>query len=246
MESISQPQPAVDDNTRTYIDDFDNNETRVVQPYAPTSPVQHNYSPPKWFPPDVDCPLECISQPWPAVDNDTKTYLDDFDDDEAQVVQAHSPVQRNLEPTLLGWTPPDGSEDVDIDDENLMYLSHVWNPAIQSYNRIPRRDMGKHVAIYLAERRMTSSDISTEAPAQQSRTRTVLAHPQPIESKKSRITRSRGPPQGGVPPKVAREVTRARALAAELASNLRRAALVSSLEKRRPSVQLSVIESSVR
>src|SRR6267154_996178 len=62
-----------------------------------------------------------ISQPPPASIEDMNIYLNDFEDDEIPVLQLYSPV--------LGWSPPDGSKDVDIGHEDLTCPAQIANSA---------------------------------------------------------------------------------------------------------------------
>lgn len=183
----------------------------------------------------IDCPLAPISQPPPAVVNNISIYLNDFDEDETQVVQLYSPVPCNLDFPVLGWTPPDGSEDVEIDQENLIYPSQVSNPALHRVRRA--YDNPEHLTVYQTARRRAK-----HPPRQLPRTRVVLGPTQSIDTT-SMMTHNRaplrlscGPPKGGIPPGLALDVTKFHALRTQQESNRRQAAVARAKEGRKASV----------
>ncbi|KAG2124648.1 hypothetical protein DEU56DRAFT_826784 [Suillus clintonianus] len=171
-------------------------------------------------------------------------YLDE-DEDEVGIVELHSPVQWDTSP-VLGWTPPSGCEDVDIGHEDLTCLSQISNTTL---HRIPQAsDEPEHVPAYPATRPAyvrATPKISTHPPAQLTRTRVVLAPTQctGVKNKsrnhvaKSRVSCGYGqPPKGGIPPALARDVTKSHALRAEQERKRMRAAAVRAGEGRKPSV----------
>ncbi|OAX35562.1 hypothetical protein K503DRAFT_773343 [Rhizopogon vinicolor AM-OR11-026] len=174
-----------------------------------------------------------VNQPPPAVVNNILIYLDDFDNDEAPIVQLCSPVSRNLPSTVFGWNPPDGSEDVDIDQENLTYPSHVSGPASHRVHRT--HDVPEHLTVQKPTRRRTRSKISTHPPAQLPRTRVVLAPTQAMIHR-AQSPLSCGPTKGGNSPGVTLDVTKSHALRVERESKRRRAAAARAGVGRKPSV----------
>lgn len=162
-------------------------------------------------------------------------YLNYFDEDEEGITQPHSSIQSNASP-MLGWIPPSGCEDIEVGHEDLVCSSQISNSTLQ---RVPP-DAPVHVQEYPA-----TSKSSTHPPAQLPRTRIVLAPVQPtgVKSKsrdrkaKSRVSCGYGqPPRGGIPPALARDVTKSHALRAEQEHKRIRAAAARAGEGRKPSV----------
>lgn len=183
----------------------------------------------------IDCLLAPFRQPPPAVVNNISIYLDDFDDSEAPVVQLCCPVPCNLaSPVLGGWAPLDGSEDIDIGHEDLRYPLHVSNPTSHRVHR--EYDMSENQAARLR----TKSKISTYPPADLPRPRVVFAPTQPTTSTTTRRTLpplSCGPPKGGIPPRIARDVAKSHSLRAEQENKRKYATAARAAEGRKPSVQ---------
>lgn len=172
---------------------------------------------------------------------DMNVYLNYFDEDEEKITQLHSPVQWNASP-MLGWIPPSGCEDIEVGHEDLTCSSQVSN----SLHRVPRAsDEPVHIpATQPADVRATSKPL-THPPAQLPRTRAVLAPTQRTRAKsksrdrkaKSRVSCGYGqPPRGGIPPALARDVTKSHALRAEQEHKRMRAAAARAGEGRKPSV----------
>ncbi|KAG0696797.1 hypothetical protein DFH29DRAFT_949546 [Suillus ampliporus] len=169
---------------------------------------------------------------------DMSVYLNYLDEDE--VDQLYSPVEWDV-PPVLGWTPPDGSKDVDIGQGNLSCLSQISNSAL---HRVPASNEPEHIAAYQATRPAKSKSL-IRPPAQLPRTRVVLAPAQRIGAKsknrehktKSRTSCGYGkPPKGGIPPALARDVTKSHALRAEQERKRILAAAARAGEGRKPSV----------
>lgn len=168
---------------------------------------------------------------------DMDVYLNYFDEDEE-----HSPVQSNASP-MHGWIPPSGCEDIEVGHEDLC------SSPISNSHRVPRAsDEPVHVQTYPATRptdvRATSKS-SAHPPAQPPRTRVVLASTQRTGAKsksrdrkaKSRVSCGYGqPPRGGIPPALARDVTKSHALRVEQEHKRMRAAAARAGEGRKPSV----------
>jgi len=173
----------------------------------------------------IDRPPAPISQPPPAVVNDISIYLNDFDEDETRVVQLYSPTLCNLPSPVRGWTPPDGIEDVDIDKESLRYP-----PRVSRLGRARREhDDPRYLSVNRAVRPRAR------------RTRGVLSAIQSVDtaSTTTHIARShpyREAPKGGIPPGVARDMTKLLASRTQRESNRMHAAAARAFEGRRPSV----------
>lgn len=172
-------------------------------------------------------------------------YLNYFDEDGEDITQPNSPVQWSASP-MLGWIPPSGCEDIEVGYEDLTCYPRVSNSTL---HRVPRAsDEPVHVNPYPATRpadvRATSNQ-STHPPAQLPRTRVVLAPSQRTGAKSksrdrkanSRVSCGYGqPPRGGIPPALARDVTKFHALRAEQEHKRMRAAAARAGEGRKPSV----------
>lgn len=174
-------------------------------------------------------------QPPLASFEDMDVYLNYFDEDEEGVTQPHSSVQWSASP-MLGWIPPNGYEDIEVGHEDLTCSTKISNSTLQ---RIPP-DALVHAQAYPA-----TSKSSTHPPAQLPRTRVVLAPAQLTGAKsksrdrkvKSRVSCGYGqPPRGGIPPALARDVTKSHALRAEQEHKRMRAAAARAGEGRKPSV----------
>lgn len=161
------------------------------------------------------------------------SVLNYFDEDEERVTQPHSSVQWSASP-MLGWIPPNGYEDIEIGHEDLTCSSQISNLTLQ---RVPP-DAPVHA-------HPATSKSSTHPPAQLPRTRVVLAPAQLTGAKsksrdrkvKSRVSCGYGqPPRGGIPPALARDVTKSHALRAEQEHKRIRAAAARAGEGRKPSV----------
>ncbi|KAG1722689.1 uncharacterized protein EDB91DRAFT_1174283 [Suillus paluster] len=196
-------------------------------------------------------PVECNSMEvsseyeLPVSFEDMSVYLNYFDEDEVEVVQLYAPIQWDAGSPVLGWTPPDGSEDVVIGHEDLACPSPMSNSA---FYRVPASEEPERIAAYKPTQPTcvkAKSKSSKHPPAQLPRTRVVLAPTQRtgVKSKsrehkaKSRVSCGYGkPPKGGIPPALARDVTKSHALRAEKERQCIRAAAVRAGEGRKPSV----------
>ncbi|KAG1886655.1 hypothetical protein F4604DRAFT_1722890 [Suillus subluteus] len=215
----------------------------VVPGQATVEESKDNVSAPSW-----DCTGRDVSS-WdePAASfEDMDVYLNYFDEHKEEITQPHSPVQSNASP-MLGWIPPSGCEDMEVGHEDL-YSSPISNSAL---HRVPRAsDEPVHVQTYPAtlarptDVRATSKS-SAHPPAQPPRTRVVLASTQRTGAKsksrdrkaKSRVSCGYGqPPRGGIPPALARDVTKSHALRVEQEHKRMRAAAARAGEGRKPSV----------
>ncbi|KAG1818875.1 hypothetical protein EV424DRAFT_1347563 [Suillus variegatus] len=190
--------------------------------------------------------IEVSSRDEPAAPfEDMDVYLNYFDEDGEDITQPDSPVQWNAS-LMLGWIPPSGCEDIEVGHEDLTCSSRVPNSTL---HRVPwASDEPVHVKPYAATRpadvRATSNQ-STHPPAQLPRTRVVLAPSQRTGAKSksrerkanSRVSCGYGqPPRGGIPPLLARYVTKSHALRAEQEHKRMRAAAARAGEGRKPSV----------
>jgi hypothetical protein len=174
---------------------------------------------------------------------DMDVYLNYFDEDEEEITRPNSPVQSNTS-LMLGWIPPSGCEDIEVGHEDLTCSSQISNSIL---HRVPRAsDEPMRVQTYPATRatdvRATSKS-SAHPPAQLPRTRVVLAQRTGAKGKsrdrraKSRVSCGYGqPPRGGIPPALARDVTKSHALRAEQEHKRMRAAAARAGEGRKPSV----------
>ncbi|KAG1838925.1 hypothetical protein DFJ58DRAFT_813306 [Suillus subalutaceus] len=185
-----------------------------------------------------------IKKPPLASFEDMDVYLNYFDEHEEEITQPHSPVQSNASP-MLGWIPPSGCEDIEVGHEDLC-SSPISNSVL---HRVPRAsDEPVHVQTYPATRptdvRATSKS-SAHPPAQPPRTRVVLASTQRTGAKsKSRDRKAKSrvscgyaqPPRGGIPPALARDVTKSHALRVEQEHKRMRAAAARAGKGRKPSV----------
>lgn len=172
-------------------------------------------------------------------------YLNYFDEDEEEITQPHSPAQWNAS-LMLGWIPPSGCEDIEVGHEDLTCSSLISN---STSHRVPGANGEPvHVKTYLAMRpadvRIPSKS-SAHPPAQLPRTQVVLVPTQRTGAKnrskdrkaKLRVSCGYGqPPRGGIPPALARDVTKSHALRAEQESKRMRAAAARAGEGRKPSV----------
>ncbi|KAG1778879.1 hypothetical protein EV702DRAFT_1092792 [Suillus placidus] len=173
---------------------------------------------------------------------DMDVYLNYFDEDEEENTQPHSPVQWNASP-MLGWIPPSGCEDIEVGHEDLTCSSQISHSTLHRVPRAP--DEPVHIPdTQPADVRATSKS-SPHPPAQLPRTRVVLAQTQRTRAKsksrdrkaKSRVSCGYGqPPRGGIPPALARDVTKSHALRAEQENKRMRAAAARAGEGRKPSV----------
>ncbi|KAG1805461.1 uncharacterized protein BJ212DRAFT_868061 [Suillus subaureus] len=176
---------------------------------------------------------------------DMDVYLNYFDEDEEEITQPYSLVQSNASP-MLGWVPPSGCEDIEVGHEDLTCSSPISNSTL---HHVPQAfDKPVHVQTYLATLATdvrAASKPSPHPPAQLPRTRVVLASTQRTGAKnksrdrqaKSRVSCGYGqPPRGGIPPALARDVTKSHALRVEQEHKRMRAAAARAGEGRKPSV----------
>ncbi|KAG1744845.1 hypothetical protein EDB19DRAFT_1906563 [Suillus lakei] len=104
-------------------------------------------------------------------------YLNYFDEDEEEIVEPHLRVQWNASP-MLGWTPPNGCEDVDVGHEDLTCSSQISNATL---HHVPRAfDEPVHIPAHPAAATRPAyvramSKLSAHPPAQLPRTRVALA-----------------------------------------------------------------------